>query len=149
MTGLTALAVWLFAAAVFFVIESASLQLVCIWFVAGSLGAAFAGLFHAPFAAQLWIFLLVSAAFLIFARPLLVNKIKVKRLPTNADRVIGMPGVVTETVDNLAGTGRVNANGLSWSARTNNNSIRLHEGQKITVLEIEGVKLIVEPIMED
>jgi membrane protein implicated in regulation of membrane protease activity len=149
MTGLIAFAVWLVIAAVFFIVESLTTQLLCIWFVAGALGAAFAGLFHAGFVVQLWIFVIVSVAFLIFARPALKNKVKVKRLPTNADRVIGMTGVVTEAVDNLAGTGRVNANGLSWSGRTNNDSLRLSEGQKVKVLEIEGVKLIVEPVMDN
>jgi len=148
MIGLTAFAVWLVIAAVFFIVESLTTQLLCIWFVAGSLGAAFAGLFGAGFTSQLWIFLIVSVAFLIFARPVLKKRIKVNRLPTNADRVIGMTGVVTQAVDNLAGTGRINANGLSWSGRAVNDCIRLSEGQKVKVLEIEGVKLIVEPIME-
>jgi membrane protein implicated in regulation of membrane protease activity len=143
-----AFAVWLVIAGVFFIVESMTVQLLCIWFVVGSLGAAFAGLFGADFTVQLWIFLGVSIAFLIFGRPLLKDKIKVRKSPTNADRVIGMHGVVTEAVDNLAGTGRVNANGLSWTARTQNDTMRLTEGQKIRVLEIEGVKLIVEPIMD-
>jgi len=116
--------------------------------VAGAVGAAIAALFGASGTVQLWVFFITSILFLIIARPIMKTKLKVKQQPTNADRVIGMTGVVTEAVDNLALTGRVTANGLSWTARAPIDPMRINEGQKIRVLAIDGVKLIVEPIME-
>ena len=148
MTGMIAAIVWLVIGLVFFVVESATYQLVCIWFVAGSLGALLAALFGAGFTVQMWIFLISSVLFLIFARPVLKKRIKVRQLPTNADRVIGMAGTVLETVDNLAETGRVHANGLSWSARARDDAMRIPAGSNVRVLSIDGVKLIVEPLME-
>ena len=141
-------AIWLIVAGVFYVIEVMSMQLVSIWLVAGSIGAAFAALFGASFAVQLWVFFIVSLLFLIILRPIAKSKLQSKPVSTNVDRVIGMNGIVTEPVDNLAMTGRVTANGLSWSARTPVDSMRLSEGDKIKVLAIDGVKLIVEPVMD-
>ena len=149
MSGILAFALWMIAAGVFFVIEVMSVQLLSVWFVAGSIGAAIAALAGASGTVQLWVFFITSILFLIVARPILKTKLKVNQVSTNADRVIGMYGIVTESVDNLAMTGRVTANGLSWTARTPVDSMRLTEGQKIRVLKIDGVKLIVEPVMDD
>ena len=141
-------AIWLIVAGVFYVVEVMSMQLVSIWLVAGAVGAAFAALFGASVAVQLWVFFIASLLFLIVLRPIAKSKLQVKTVSTNADRVIGMYGIVTESVDNLAMTGRVTANGLSWTARTPVDSMRLNEGDKIKVLDIDGVKLIVEPVMD-
>jgi len=141
-------AIWLIVAGVFYVIEIMSMQIVSIWFVAGAIGAAFAALFGANITVQLWIFFIASVLFLVVARPIAKAKFQVKKVSTNADRVVGMYGIVTESVDNLAMTGRVTANGLSWTARTPIDSMRVAEGEKIKVLAIDGVKLIVEPVMD-
>ena len=145
MTGMTAAIVWLVIAGVFFVVESITFQLICIWFMAGSLGAMVVSFMGLSFTSQLWVFFIVSIAFLVAVRPLLKSKLKVRQQPTNADRVIGMVGVVTETVDNYAATGRSQVNGLSWTTRAREDSIKLEPGAKIRVLHIEGVTLIVEP----
>lgn len=55
---------------------------------------------------------------------------------------------VTETVDNINQTGSGNVNDVSWTLRTKDNSI-IPAGSLVKVLEISGVKLIVEPYMED
>ena len=149
MNPILVFALWMIAAGVFYVVEVMSVQLISVWFVAGSIGAAIAGLLGANGAVQLWVFFITSILFLIVARPIVKTKLKVKQVSTNADRVIGMYGIVTESVDNLAMTGRVTANGLSWTARTPIDSMRLVEGQKIRVLKIDGVKLIVEPVMDE
>jgi len=135
-------------AGILYLIEFATVQLVSIWFVAGALVTAIVALFGASGAVQLGVFFVTSIVFLIVARPILKTKLQIKRQPTNADRVIGMYGLVTETVDNLALTGRVTANGLSWAARAQSDTMRINEGQRIKVLQIDGNKLIVEPIME-
>ena len=75
-------------------------------------------------------------------RPFVRKVVKTCKEPTNADRVIGKTGVVTQTVDNLPGMGRVSVLGMDWSARTQDGEI-LEEGERVRVLAIEGVKLIV------
>ena len=55
-------------------------------------------------------------------RPL-VKKFSKKRVqPTNADRYIGLEGIVEETVDNTEGTGIVKVEGSTWTARSSDGS---------------------------
>ena len=67
---------------------------------------------------------------------------------TNKDKLIEQIIKVTETVDNINQTGSGNVNDVSWTLRTKDSSI-IPAGSLVKVLEISGVKLIVEPYMED
>lgn len=66
-----------------------------------------------------------------------------KTQPTNADRCIGETAMVTEDIDNIAGKGRVEVNGISWTARSSDGA-NFRKGELVTVERIEGVKLIVK-----
>ena len=145
MAGGGAVAFWIILAAVLVVIEGSTVQLVCIWFAIGSLFAMFAAMLGLQLWAQLLIFLVSSVAVLIVGRPFLAKKLSVRRESTNADRVIGQQGLVLETIDNLRQMGRVSANGLDWTARSENGEV-IPEGARVRVLRIDGVKLIVCPI---
>ena len=57
---------------------------------------------------------------------------------------IGKEAVVTETIDNLSGTGAVRLDGKIWSARLIGEDERAEVNEKVRVKKIEGVKLIVE-----
>jgi membrane protein implicated in regulation of membrane protease activity len=67
-----------------------------------------------------------------------------KKVATNADRNIGKTAVVTERIDNVAGTGAAKVNGVEWTARTADGST-VEVGALVTVQKIEGVKLCVVP----
>lgn len=138
---------WLVAAVILFLIESATVQMVCIWFACGALFSMLASFAGASFVVQMVIFLVTSVAVLIIGRPLLLDKLSHRRVPTNADRVIGQTGVVVEPVDNIAQTGRVRANGLDWTARSEQGDF-IPENTQVIVKYIDGVKLIVEPLRE-
>ena len=69
-----------------------------------------------------------------------------KETHTNADRVVGQTAVVTEDIDNLAAHGRVEVLGNDWAARSTEN-VRIQKGTKVQVVRIEGVKLIVTPVV--
>ena len=58
------------------------------------------------------------------------------------DDIIGEKCTVTETVDNYAGCGLVKVKGTEWSARTVNDEDVFKVGETLTVVAIEGVKLI-------
>lgn len=136
---------WLIIAAVLVVIEAATVQLVCIWFTIGSVLAAIASFAGAPFWLQLLIGLIASIAVLIVGRPLLLEKVLVRKQPTNADRLLGQYGVVTEEINNLRQTGRVSADGQSWKAVSERGEI-VPEGAPVGILFIDGVKLVVRPL---
>ena len=140
--GLTMTTFWLIVMVLFLAVEAVTVGLVCIWFAAGSLIALLAAMCGAQLWLQIVLFLVVSAATLYFTRPLVKRYVNSKVEPTNADMVIGKECRVTETVDNIAGTGAVYVDGKTWTARSENDEI-IPEGTLVTAKSIDGVKLIV------
>ncbi len=134
---------WVALLIVFAAIELITPQLVCIWFAIGSLGAFIAASLDAPLWQQIVIFIVVSVIMIFVTRPLYRRFIKTKLVPTNADRLIGETAVVTEAIDNLQGKGSVKVQGQVWTARSENGEV-ISENTHVTVLRIEGVKLIVK-----
>ena len=135
---------WLIALIVFLVIEAVTLGLATIWFAGGALVALIAAMCGAGLGIQVASFLVVSLVLLIFTRPFAVRFLSKDTLKTNVDRVIGMEGVVTEEISNLAGTGKVSLGGNIWTARTENEGGTIPVDAVVAVLRVEGVKLIVK-----
>ena len=140
--GLTMTTFWLIVMVMFLVVEAATVGLVCIWFAAGSLIALLAAMCGAQLWLQIVVFIIVSAATLYFTRPLVKRYVNSKVEPTNADMVIGKECRVTETVDNIAGTGAVYVDGKTWTARSADDEV-IPEGTNKKKKSIDGVKLIV------
>lgn len=138
-----AIAVWLVLLVVFVVFEAATVQLVSVWFALGALAALIAALLHAGPLVQIIVFIVISAASFAVTRPLVKKFSTSKIQKTNADRCIGDTAVVTEEINNLEAKGQVKVDGNIWTARSENNDI-IPAGEKVTVMKIEGVKLIVK-----
>ncbi len=136
---------WLGLCVVLVLIETATPQLVSIWFALGAAVAACVSMTGVPLPVQICVFVFVSCLALLASRPLAVRMLRGRRVKTNADATVGMQGVVTEAVDNLHGTGRALVQGLSWSARSEDGE-PIPEGAAVRVLRIDGVKLIVQPV---
>ena len=136
---------WVAAMIVFFIVEAITVGLASIWFAIGSLAALICALLHAPVWLQVAWFLAVSVATLILTRPLVRHFVNNRTVATNADRNIGRSAVVTERIDNLAGTGAIKLDGVTWTARSPEDSVTVEAGDTVTVREIQGVKLIVVP----
>ena len=135
--------VWLVLMVLLFIIEAATAGLTVIWFALGALAALIAALFGAQIWLQVLWFLVVSIATLWFTRPLALKYLNGRSVATNADRVVGMEGVVCEDIDNLAGTGAVKLDGKEWTARSGSGA-NIAKGAVVRVERIEGVKLIVD-----
>lgn len=97
---------------------------------------------------QSTVFIVLSGITLALVRPLAKKLLRPGYSATNADRVIGTVGVVTQAVNNLAGEGLVNLAGQVWSARSKTEEV-IPAGQEVRVLHIQGVKVIVEPVTAD
>ena len=138
--------VWLIAMVALLIIEAVVPGLISIWFALGALAALLAALLHAPLWLQIVWFLVVSIAALVVTRPLAVKYVNARTQPTNADALIGKECVVTETIDDLRGSGAVSVAGKVWTARTGKDDLSIEKGAKARILRIEGVKLIVEPV---
>lgn len=139
---------WLVLAVALFILEGLSVQLISIWFAAGSIFAMVAALLGGSTTVQLLVFLVTSIAVLIFGRPFFKQRLNLKKSPTNADLVIGQIGIVLEEINNDLQTGRVNANGLDWTARSTDDAVSIPVGSRVMAMRIEGVKLIVQPVQE-
>ena len=137
--------VWVVLMVVFLVVEAATAGLTCIWFAIGSLAALIAALFDAQLWLQIVWFLVISFVTLYFTRPLVKEYVNSRSQPTNADMVIGKEALVTEDIDNVEATGAVSVGGKVWTARSADGG-RIKSGAVVSVLRIEGVKLIVEPV---
>lgn len=135
--------IWLGITVLAAVVEAAVPALVSIWFVPGGILALVASLAGGSLPLQVALFIGGSVAALILTRPLARRLQRPGPTSTNADRVIGATAVVTEAVDNLHEAGRVSVLGNSWAARSQQPEETIPIGETVTVLRIEGVKLIV------
>ena len=132
--------VWIVAIVVFGVVEGVTEGLVSVWFAIGSLAGLTMSILHYGALRQLGAFVVVSAVALAATRPLARKYASEGYARTNADRVIGQIGRVTEAVD--AENGAVYADGKTWSARSSDGTVLPMETQ-VRVERIEGVKLYV------
>jgi membrane protein implicated in regulation of membrane protease activity len=139
---------WLLLAAIFVVIEIITLGLTTIWFATGAFVAALAGAVGAPLCLQVILFLVVAVVMIVLIRPLATKHLNNKAEKTNVEAIIGKVGMVIETIDNVKETGRVQLEGMEWMARTKDASVVLEKDTKVRVLEVSGVKVIVEKVSE-
>jgi len=113
-------------------------------FVAIAAGAAAltAAIMSMGVGAQLLIFAVaVVGSFAIF-RPLVLRKIHGPGVPGRTEVLIGRAGVVTEPIDPVSGTGRVNIGGQDWAARSGST---VAAGTQIKVVGADGIVLEVRP----
>lgn len=138
--------VWLLIAVLLGFLEATTVDLVAIWFALGALAAIVPAAIGFPLWVQLVVFIAVSLSTLYFTRPIVRDVLKVKKVSTNADRIIGMVGLVTVPINNVAGEGRVMVNGLEWAARSDD-GVPLDVNENVLIKRIEGVKVIVERVI--
>ncbi len=139
---------WLVAMVIFLVVEMATVSLVSVWFVGGSLAAFLVSFVaHEPWI-EVLVFLGVSLVLLFLVRPMAakfsVNK--KDQIHSGAQALVGKRAVVTENIDNLHATGEVQINGQYWGAKTENDDITISKDKVVTVTSVEGVRLIVKEL---
>lgn len=138
---------WIVAAVVFLIVEAATAAMNSIWFMVGALAALAAAALGAPLWTQILLFIAVSGLCFALLYPRLKDSLRRDRQATNADMVIGQECVVTQRIDNLAGTGAVSVGGRTWTARSaGGETVEL--GAVVEAQSIQGVKLIVSPVRE-
>ena len=139
---------WLIIMAVLIIIEILTLGLTSIWFAAGAFVAFMLSLFVDSLLLEAIVALVVAFFLLFYTRPWLKKHFVNDLVKTNYESLIGRDGKVTETINNLEGCGTVNLNGQMWTARSVSDDIIIKEGTIVTVVRIQGVKLIVEAKVE-
>lgn len=134
---------WVIAAVIFALIEAATTSLATLWFVGGALAAAGAALLGAGLMTQVIVFLVISIVLLILTRPLLKKRMQVGKERTNVDALIGKPAKVVKEIRRLE-AGEAKVNGLTWVAVALDPDRNYPEGSEVTVVRVEGVKLVVQ-----
>ena len=128
------------------VIEVLTEQLISIWFIPGALVAAILSLCTVDILWQAFGFVLISVIFVPLGKILLGKHRSSDDTRTNIDAIIGEKCVVSERIDNFAGCGLVRIKGQFWSARGVNETDTFEVGEVLSVVAIEGVKLICKKI---
>jgi len=136
--------VWIGLMVVFGLLEAATVNMVSLWFVGGSLGGLIVSLLGGQLWVQIVVCLIVAIGLLACLRPFVKKYVTPRKTATNADMVLGRTAYLTETVDNLRATGALKLDGKEWTVRSSDGSV-LPEGTLVRIVKLEGVKLLVEP----
>ena len=146
MDNLSAI-VWLALMVIFVIAEASTVQLICIWFAAGSLAAMIVSLLGGAVWLQVLVFFTLSIVLFALLWPLAKKHFKPKLVATNADARVGKLCLVTETIDPVEG-GRVKLGDVTWSARSEHGD-EIPAGARVKVLKIQGAKVFVETVKKE
>ena len=134
---------WLALIVIFIIVEISTVGLTAIWFAGGALVALFVQLFGLNIYWQIIIFIIVSAILLTVTRPWALKYFKPRLVKTNYESVVGENVCLTETVDNMKGTGTAVYKGQEWTVRAYEAGRIYEAGTIVAVKEIRGVTLYV------
>lgn len=134
---------WLGLFVVLLVIEILTLGLTTIWFALGALVALLFEVIGFGIYVQVAVFLIASVLLFAMTRPIAVKYFNQERAKTNAEALIGQYALVIEEIDTMQSVGRVEIQGMEWSAKTDEPDGKIAKDKVVVVDGIQGVKLIV------
>ena len=138
------LILWGILIVVSIVIELITDELTIIWGTVGAIFALISAALKAPIWLQLIIFFVFTFLFILIFKPIIEKNRKRETVHTNADRIIGMVAVVTESFKEQE-VGKVLVNNQTWRAIGTTND-EFFEGEKVQVEGLSGTKVIVSKI---
>lgn len=138
---------WLVICIVLVIIEAVTMNLTTIWFAIGGFVAYLTGFVGAGFWGQFFVFVIVSLLMLFFTRPVARKYLNKDRIKTNAESLIGQIAQTTSCLNNREGFGSAVINGQEWSAISSDDNIIIEKGEDVEILEVRGVKLVVQKVM--
>ena len=137
--------IWLGVMLVSLGVEFFTVELIAVWFACSALvmvviTAIFPEMF---FVWQFCIFLVLATALLLCTRKL-VKKLMARKKDqeTNLELIVNHTARVVEDIDNDLEAGAAKINGIIYSARSENGK-KIAVGELVTVIQIQGNKLIV------
>ena len=139
--------IWLLIAILFFILEMMGPGFLLFWVGVGALITMVVSLFVDSIAIQIGVWVISSIALLFCTRPFANKFAKTDTTVTNAKSIIGKTGIVTKEINPMKETGQIKVNGEVWSAKSSKDNV-IEEGAQIIILNIDGVKAIVEKAKE-
>ena len=138
--------IWIAVIIAAVIVEAFTDQLLSIWFVPAGIVATILDFINLNFVWQLLAFLVLSLLGILLIRRFLTKFKPDRSTRTNIDAIVGEKCIVTEKIDNYAGCGLAKVRGQIWSARGVEEDDVFEPGEILTVVAIEGVKLICKKI---
>lgn len=135
--------IWIALIIIFAVVEIVTVGLTSIWFAGGALAALLCNVLGLSEVWQFLAFVVVSLVLLIFTRPWALKYFKPHLVKTNYEQALDENVCLTETVDNLKGTGTAVYKGQEWTARAYDELKVFEAGSIVKVKEIRGVTMYV------
>ena len=131
---------WIIAAIALGIVEMKTASFVTLWFAIGSLVAALMAALGLGINFQLLLFTGVSLALFAASRTIFKEALmrSASNLKTGVEAMVGQEAVVTEALSDPHG-GTVRINGELWTARSLSGPVA--EGERVTVEQVEGLKL--------
>jgi len=133
---------WIIIALVFGAIEIFTISFWFLWLAISALLVAIGAEtgWLSSIESQLLVFALITLAFIIFTRPLVVKFFKTQDTASNTDALIGQRGIALSEIIPLH-LGQVKVKGEVWSAVAEQT---IEAGKHVEIIGIEGVKLHVK-----
>ena len=140
---------WGFLALVMVILELSLSGVLQIWFALGAIAAALvAWFFPGSILAQLLVFLIVSFILMFIGSKIFKKEDEGDSKSHNrVYSIIERTANVTKEINNVTGEGQISVGGEQWSAKSKNDTI-IPENTTVKVIDIDGVKAVVEVINE-
>lgn len=133
---------WLFLVVIFLVVEIMTMGLTTIWCAGGALIAFICGMLGLALPFQIGVFVASSIVLMVATRPLAIRFLNSRTTRTNVDSLVGRHALVTDTIDNLKALGTAQIDGMTWRARSEDDTV-IPKGSQVVIRRIQGVKLVV------
>ncbi|MDD3107271.1 MAG: NfeD family protein [Bacilli bacterium] len=138
------LSIWALIFIITLVIELGTADVTTIWFCLGSLIALICAAIPLDPFIQILVFMGSSIILILLTKPLTKKMMNREIIRTNADKIVGMIGVVTKTIfpDEI---GEIKVDNSTWRAMCNE-SITVEVGEKVLISAVSGNKAVVTKI---
>jgi membrane protein implicated in regulation of membrane protease activity len=135
---------WILLAVILAVGEMMSVSFFLAPFAVGALLGGLADLAGASAVVAFLVFLMSSGLLFGVVRPIARRHLRTPaQLRTGTAALIGRTAVVTELIDNVAGSGSVKLDGELWTARAYEEDEVIAAGRRVHVVEIKGATALV------
>lgn len=140
------LSIWALIFIITLIIELGTADVTTIWFCLGSLIALICAAIPLDPLIQILVFLGSSIVLLLLTKPLTRKMMNKEIIRTNADKIVGMIGVITKTIfpDEV---GEIKVDNSTWRAVCNE-SVVIEVGEKVLISAVSGNKAVVAKISD-
>jgi len=140
---------WIYAGIILLILEVFTPGFVVACFGISALITSVFAYFDASISIQLLVFSISTLIAFIGIRPYALKHLYKAEgdVKTNADSIIGMKGIVKETINSDINNGRVMIYGENWKARSIDRSI-IKKGDTVEVVDMESTVLIVKQVIQ-